>query len=88
MSKKTKDLSKYCHFYLGHGHDTKDCFALKEFKALVCRGYLWTYVHQPKDVEAPGHQSQLAIEPPMDNHPTGSLVNTITRIIPKTLQAK
>lgn len=85
ISKRSKkEFTKYCYFYQEYRHDTEDCLVLKkEINALVCWGYLWTYVIQPKGAKAFGHQPQLAIEPLMDNLPTGSLVNTIIGGFPK-----
>lgn len=80
MSKVAKkDFSNFCHFHREYGHNTKDCLILKKkIKALVHQDYLWTYIGQLKGTETPSHQLQLAMEPPMGNRSTGSLVDTIT----------
>ncbi|XP_077228277.1 uncharacterized protein LOC143861229 [Tasmannia lanceolata] len=40
-----RDKSKYCRFHRDHGHDTDNCWQLKEeIEQLISRGYLKKYV--------------------------------------------
>lgn len=40
-----RNPDKYCHFHQDHGHDTNDCFDLKEqIKALIQQGWLQRFV--------------------------------------------
>ncbi|KAL0445179.1 UNVERIFIED_CONTAM: hypothetical protein Slati_2240600 [Sesamum latifolium] len=40
---------KYCHFYKDRGHDTEECYHLKnEIEKLIRRGYLREFVDQGK----------------------------------------
>ena len=42
-SKRSRD--KYCHFHYDHGHDTVDCYDLKQqIKALIRQGKLQRFV--------------------------------------------
>ncbi|GFS34947.1 hypothetical protein Acr_00g0036930 [Actinidia rufa] len=72
---KTKPLkrnkNKYCKFYKDHGHNTEDCFQLKEHIAdLIKRGYLRKYV---VDHLCPGWPKRGYV----DNMPTIGDIQTI-----------
>ena len=46
-SKRPKN--KYCHFHRDHGHDTSDCYDLKQqIKALIRQGKLQRFVSKER----------------------------------------
>ena len=46
-SKRSRD--KYCHFHCDHGHDTANCYDLKQqIKALIIQGKLQRFVNKEK----------------------------------------
>ena len=48
---------KYCHFHRDHGHDTSDCYNLKQqIKALVRQGKLQRFVNKER-TDAPQEQA-------------------------------
>ena len=39
--------SRYCHYHRDHGHDTSDCYELKDkIEELIQKGELRQYVHE------------------------------------------
>ncbi|XP_057484584.1 uncharacterized protein LOC130770949 [Actinidia eriantha] len=59
-----RNKNKYCEFYRDHGHNTEDCFQLKEQIAdLIKRGYLSKYVSDRPCLDSPDRRYG-------DNRPT------------------
>ena len=51
-------LNKYCRFHRYHGHDTDDCYDLKQqIKALVKQGKLQKFVRKEKANQPPQEQN-------------------------------
>ncbi|KAL0400335.1 UNVERIFIED_CONTAM: hypothetical protein Sradi_2376800 [Sesamum radiatum] len=47
MREDPKRSSKYCQFHRDHGHNTEDCFHLKdEIEQLIQQGYLEEYIER------------------------------------------
>ncbi|GFS41820.1 hypothetical protein Acr_00g0076520 [Actinidia rufa] len=66
-----KNRNKYCEFHRDHGHNTEDCFQLKEQIAdLIKRGYLRKYVATRPPPNSPERRYG-------DNRPTASDIQTI-----------
>ncbi|GFZ14317.1 hypothetical protein Acr_24g0005070 [Actinidia rufa] len=66
-----RNQNKYCEFHRDHGHNTKDCFQLKEQIAdLIKRGYLRKYVVTRPPPNSPGRIYG-------DNMPTAGDIQTI-----------
>ncbi|GFY88878.1 hypothetical protein Acr_06g0008180 [Actinidia rufa] len=66
-----RNRSKYCEFYRDHGHNTDDCFQLKEQIAdLIKRGYLRMYVATRLLPNSPERKYG-------DNRPTAGDIQTI-----------
>ena len=56
-NKRSRD--KYCRFHRNHGHDTADCYDLKQqIKALIRQGKLQKFVNKKR-----------TDSPPQDQHP-------------------
>ncbi|GFZ10627.1 hypothetical protein Acr_22g0000250 [Actinidia rufa] len=66
-----RNRNKYCEFHRDHGHNTEDCFQLKEQIAdLIKRGYLWKYITDRPPPTAPERRYG-------DNRPTAGNIQTI-----------
>ncbi|GFS37364.1 hypothetical protein Acr_00g0051530 [Actinidia rufa] len=66
-----RNRNKYCEFHRDHGHNTEDCFQLKEQIAdLIKRGYLRKYVAARPPPNSPERRYG-------DNRPTASDIQTI-----------
>ncbi|GFZ00941.1 hypothetical protein Acr_14g0005760 [Actinidia rufa] len=64
-------MNKYCEFHRDHGHNTEDCFQLKEQIAdLIKRGYLRKYVAARPPPNSPERRYG-------DNRPTAGDIQTI-----------
>ncbi|GFZ02198.1 hypothetical protein Acr_15g0008070 [Actinidia rufa] len=69
--KRYRNRNKYCEFHRDHGHNTEDCFQLKEQIAdLIKRGYLRKYVTDRPPPNSPERRYG-------DNRPTASNIQTI-----------
>ncbi|XP_058078445.1 uncharacterized protein LOC131226754 [Magnolia sinica] len=63
-----RSKSKYCCFHRDHGHNTSDCFDLKqEIEKLIRDGHLEEYVSLEEN------QIIAREKQPIDNHPTGKI---------------
>ncbi|GFZ16906.1 hypothetical protein Acr_26g0001760 [Actinidia rufa] len=68
---RKRNRSKYCEFHRDHGHNTEDCFQLKEQIAdLIKRGYLRKYVADHPPSNSPERRYG-------DNRPTTGNIQTI-----------
>ncbi|GFY90877.1 hypothetical protein Acr_07g0010730 [Actinidia rufa] len=68
---RKRNRSKYCEFHWDHGHNTEDCFQLKEQIAdLIKRGYLRKYVADHPPSNSPERRYG-------DNRPTTGNIQTI-----------
>ncbi|GFZ06659.1 hypothetical protein Acr_18g0008290 [Actinidia rufa] len=66
-----RNMNKYCEFHRDHGHNTEDCFQLKEQIAdLIKRGYLRKYVAARPPPNSPERRYG-------DNRPTAGDIQTI-----------
>ncbi|GFZ21700.1 hypothetical protein Acr_29g0008620 [Actinidia rufa] len=66
-----RNKNKYCEFHRDHGHNTEDCFQLKEQIAdLIKRGYLRKYVADRPPPNSPERRYG-------DNRPTAGNIQTI-----------
>ncbi|GFY99379.1 hypothetical protein Acr_13g0007800 [Actinidia rufa] len=66
-----RNMNKYCEFHRDHGHNTEDCFQLKEQIAdLIKRGYLRKYVADRLPPNSPERRYG-------DNRPTAGNIQTI-----------
>ncbi|GFZ17391.1 hypothetical protein Acr_26g0006610 [Actinidia rufa] len=66
-----RNRNKYCEFHRDHGHNTEDCFQLKEQIAdLIKRGYLRKYVTDRPPPNSPERRYG-------DNRPTAGNIQTI-----------
>ncbi|GFY93780.1 hypothetical protein Acr_09g0002260 [Actinidia rufa] len=66
-----RNRNKYCEFHRDHGHNTEDCFQLKEQIAdLIKRGYLRKYVADRPPPNSPKRRYG-------DNRPTAGNIQTI-----------
>ncbi|GFZ13609.1 hypothetical protein Acr_23g0019940 [Actinidia rufa] len=66
-----RNMNKYCEFHRDHGHNTEDCFQLKEQIAdLIKRGYLRKYVADRPPPNSPERRYGY-------NRPTASNIQTI-----------
>ncbi|GFY91372.1 hypothetical protein Acr_07g0015680 [Actinidia rufa] len=66
-----RNRNKYCEFHRDHGHNTEDCFQLKEQIAdLIKRGYLRKYITDRPPPNSPGRRYG-------DNRPTAGNIQTI-----------
>ncbi|GFZ05550.1 hypothetical protein Acr_17g0011220 [Actinidia rufa] len=66
-----RNQNKYCEFHRDHGHNTEDCFQLKEQIAdLIKRGYSGKYVATRPPHNSPGKKYG-------DNRPTAGDIQTI-----------
>ncbi|XP_057484637.1 uncharacterized protein LOC130771015 [Actinidia eriantha] len=66
-----RNKNKYCEFHRDHGHNTEDCFQLKEQIAdLIKRGYLKKYVADRPWPDLPNRRYG-------DNRPTSSNIKVI-----------
>ncbi|GFY87157.1 hypothetical protein Acr_05g0007960 [Actinidia rufa] len=66
-----RNRNKYCEFHRDHGHNTEDCFQLKEQIAdLIKRGYLRKYVANRPPPNSPERRYG-------DNRPTAGNIQTI-----------
>ncbi|PSR88450.1 Beta-porphyranase [Actinidia chinensis var. chinensis] len=66
-----RNRNKYCEFHRDHGHNTEDCFQLKEQIAdLIKRGYLRKYVANRPPPNSPERRYG-------DNRPTAGDIQTI-----------
>ncbi|GFS40591.1 hypothetical protein Acr_00g0069450 [Actinidia rufa] len=66
-----RNRNKYCEFHLDHGHNTEDCFQLKEqIDDLIKRGYLRKYVVTRPSPNSPDRRYG-------DNRPTAGDIQTI-----------
>ena len=62
-SKRSKD--KYCHFYRDHGHDTSECYDLKQqIKTLIRQGKLQKFVGKEGTKENQGAPTKRENERP------------------------
>ncbi|XP_050278003.1 uncharacterized protein LOC126719503 [Quercus robur] len=74
-NKRSRD--KYCHFHCDHGHDTADCYDLKQqIKALIKQGRLQKFVRKEKADPPPQEQSRQR-----DNEPPRPPIGDIRMII-------
>nr|XP_023904505.1 uncharacterized protein LOC112016217 [Quercus suber] len=74
-SKQPRD--KYCHFHRDHGHDTADCYDLKQqIEVLIKQGKLQKFVN--KERVDPNHQEQA---PRRDNKRPRPLIGDIRMIV-------
>ncbi|GFS45972.1 hypothetical protein Acr_00g0099270 [Actinidia rufa] len=66
-----RNMNKYCEFYRDHGHNTANCFQLKEQIAnFIKRGYLRKYVSDRPSPNSPERRYS-------DNRPTAGNIQTI-----------
>ncbi|GFS34896.1 hypothetical protein Acr_00g0036670 [Actinidia rufa] len=66
-----RNKNKYCEFHRDHGHNTEDCFQLKEQIAdLIKRGYLRKYITNRPPPNSPERRYG-------DNRPTAGNIQTI-----------
>ncbi|GFS29730.1 hypothetical protein Acr_00g0008110 [Actinidia rufa] len=66
-----RNRNKYCEFHRDHGHNTEDCFQLKEQIAdLIKRGYLRKYITDRPPPNSPERRYG-------DNRPTAGNIQTI-----------
>ena len=62
-SNRKRDNSKYCRYYKDHGHETDDCWKLKEeIEKLIQRGQLQQYVNKKKGAPLRAKGKDLANE--------------------------
>ncbi|KAL2480161.1 Uncharacterized protein Adt_33127 [Abeliophyllum distichum] len=67
-----RDKRKYCHFHRDHGHDTENCFQLKEeLERLLRRGFLARYMKNDRGKE-------MAVESPTNPPPRAGVINVIS----------
>ncbi|GFZ03670.1 hypothetical protein Acr_16g0002940 [Actinidia rufa] len=66
-----RNRNKYCEFHWDHGHNTEDCFQLKEQIAdLIKRGYLRKYVADRPPLNSPEKKINLPITLGTEPHQT------------------
>ncbi|GFY85849.1 hypothetical protein Acr_04g0005870 [Actinidia rufa] len=66
-----RNRNKYCEFHRDHGHNTEDCFQLKEqIVDLIKRGYLRKYITDRPPPDSPERKYG-------DNRPTAGNIQTI-----------
>ncbi|XP_023908603.2 uncharacterized protein LOC112020273 [Quercus suber] len=74
-NKRSRD--KYCHFHLDHGHDTADCYDLKQqIEALIRQGKLQKFVSKERTDPPPQDQPRR-----QDNECLRPLVGDIRMIV-------
>ncbi|KAL2470160.1 Ribonuclease H [Abeliophyllum distichum] len=67
-----RDKRKYCHFHRDHGHDTENCFQLKEeLERLLKRGFLARYMKNDRGKE-------MAVKSPTNPPPRAGVINVIS----------
>ena len=60
LNRRSKD--KYCRFHRVHGHDTADCYDLKqEIEALIKQGKLQSFVRKERADQPPQEQNPRRI---------------------------
>ncbi|XP_077217565.1 uncharacterized protein LOC143851939 [Tasmannia lanceolata] len=65
-----RDPSKYCRFHKDHGHDTDDCWQLKEeIEQLISRGYLKKYIRTDNRNQESRGKSPQGRSPPKSQQP-------------------
>ncbi len=72
-----RDPRKYCRFHRDHGHDTEDCYQLRnEIEALIRRGVLDRFVRGRREEKKP---TEGAAQPEGSNanKPIAGIINTI-----------
>ena len=73
-----KNKNKYCRYHRDYGHDTEDCFELKEeIEALIRRGQLRHFVARPNAPTAPPQPRRNDQAPPAQNPPPVQDIRTI-----------
>ena len=73
-----KNKNKYCRYHRDYGHDTEDCFELKEeIEALIRRGQLRHFVARPNAPAAPPQSRRNDQAPPPQNLPPIQDIRTI-----------
>ena len=73
-----KNKNKYCRYHRDYGHDTEDCFELKEeIKALICRGQLRHFVAGPNAPAAEPQRRRNDQASPPPNPPPVQEIRTI-----------
>ena len=77
-SKRSRD--KYCHFHRDHGHDTADCYDLKQqIKAFIRQGKLQKFVSKERVDTNPQEQA-----PRRDNKRLRPPIGDIRMIVGET----
>ncbi|XP_058092432.1 uncharacterized protein LOC131238855 [Magnolia sinica] len=71
---KNRSKNKYYLFHRNHGHNTSDCFDLKqEIEALIRNNHLGEYVNLGEYINHRGDRVAVKDEQPVNNEPTGEI---------------
>ena len=74
-----RNMKKYCRYHQDYGHDTEECYQLKdEIEALIRWGHLWRYVRRPVPRSEVVIPEQAATEAEHDNRPTVGVIHMIS----------
>ena len=74
-----RNMKKYCRYHRDYGHDTEECYQLKdEIEALIRRGHLRRYVRGPVPRSEVAIPEQVATGAEHDNQPTAGVIHMIS----------
>ena len=74
-----RNMKKYCRYHRDYGHDTEECYQLKdEIEALIRRGHLRRYVRGPAPRSEVAIPEQVAAGTEHDNQPTAGVIHVIS----------
>ena len=74
-----RNMKKYCRYHRDYGHDTEECYQLKdEIEALIRRGHLWRYVRGPVPRSEVIIPEQTVAKVKHDNRPTAGMIHMIS----------